>query len=137
MNTPPEFSEPLPTVFNIELVNSEDDIIEDDSSVKFTSPKATDAEKDQISFDIDTGGQSFMRAKKNSDHFVLHVNRGLVPKKSGSYPIKIKLSDSKGAKALFSQTIEIVVTYVDKHAQAKEAAEKVIADAEEAEQQAL
>ena len=45
------------------------------------------------------GGDTFMRMKKNDDDsFNIKVNKGLLPKKTASYPVSIGLEDARGSK---------------------------------------
>ena len=64
---------------------------------------------------FDTGGQFFMRARKKDDNsFYLSVNRGLTPKKSAQYKLKVQVEDEFGAKSIVPSILIIDITYTDK-----------------------
>lgn len=94
MNKAPSFSKMVGPIFKVNVIKGVDGELEDSSVATYTSPKATDPENNSITMDFDVGGKIFLRARKNDDNsFYLKVNRGLVPKKTASYKVRIKIED--------------------------------------------
>ena len=56
-----------------------------------------------------------MRARKKDDNsFYLSVNRGLTPKKSAQYKLKVQVEDEFGAKSIVPSTLIVDIKYTDK-----------------------
>ena len=82
-NSGPTFEKPLIRVFKVDLTRDEDGEIEDESIVKYTSPKAIDKQGDKIEMSFDLKGNKFLKAKQNKDNsFTLEVNRKNLDQKS-------------------------------------------------------
>jgi hypothetical protein len=77
-------------LYKVTIVKGLDGELEDSSTATYTSPQAVDPENHSISMSFDTGGKFFMRARKNDDNsFYIKINRGLVPPKNSTYPVKV------------------------------------------------
>ena len=102
-------------ILKVSLIKGIDGELEDSSVVTYISPKAVDPENNVISMDIDVGGKTFLRGKKNDDDtFYLKINRALLPKKTAKYPVKITIYDEHGAKSMIPTSMVVDVEYVDK-----------------------
>jgi hypothetical protein len=77
-------------MFKVQVIKELDGELKDSSTATFTSPRAEDPENNSISMSFDIGGKIFIRARKNDDNsFYVKVNRGLVPPKNFTYPVKV------------------------------------------------
>lgn len=107
-NKAPSFKKRLNPNFIVELVKGADGKIENESIVKYESPKASDPEGDKITMKFQLERKDYLKAKQNRDNsFTLKVNRAGLPHKSQRVIIQVILKDSSGKSKEYNMMVSV------------------------------